>query len=172
MERMTPEALALYANIVFAGERELVKFNLVYEVHNGLLIAEVLEGDADAATSERHMLAAAFACAMVGGGPRMLAKVFEIAADPDATMMALAERIDALPIVISMEEKGELQIQQRPPVIAAAFVAAQDPDGKPSYLLYRHPEVDRDRAIIILKAVLRAAGNAALEADTRKFSGN
>ncbi len=172
MLKMTDEVLYRYLNAVVPDGPALMLVNLAYEVRNGLLISEVIEGDPDAPDSPDYDVAGVFGCVFLGGKSRFAAKVYELAADKDAVMDGLATKIDELPLEITVEEKGALTITKPIPSVAAAMVAAQRSDGTLAFILYRHPEVDRERATIILKAVLRMACEAATKAEQDEASGN
>lgn len=156
MKKMDGADVYQYAKALLPKGRDSHLLSLVYEIHGGELIVETLEGDVTAARSEEHVIAGAFACMIENGAPGFLFKRFEIAAGNDDLIVAMAERIEQLEIAITVEEKGELRVTQ-PPHIAAAFVAAQDRFGRLSYLLYRHPHIDRERAVLLIKATVRAA---------------
>jgi hypothetical protein len=167
MKKMRCEDLYGYLNMVIPDGRELILVNVRYEICNGLLVSEVLEGDADAADSPDYDIVGVFCCSYNSDRPRFLAKAYDEARDGELVMNCIAQRINDLPVDITVEEKGVLTITHRMPTIAAAMIAAQDTDGNLAYILYRHPEVDRQRAILILKAVLRSAIAAALKAEER-----
>lgn len=156
MKKMDGADVYHYAKTLLSKGRDSKLLSLVYEIHSGELIAEVLEGEPTAAASENHVLAGVYACMMEGRAPSFLFKRFEIAAGEDDLIMIMAEKIEGLEIKLTIEEKGELSVSH-PPHVAAAFVAAEDAFGRRSYLLYRHPDVDRDRAILLVKATARAA---------------
>ncbi len=145
-----------YAKTLMTKGRDSKLLSLVYEIHNGLLTAEVLEGDPTAAQSEDFVIAGVYACMLEDRKPCFLFKRFEIAAGENDLIVTMTEKIEQLEVKITIEEKDEL-IVSHPPHVAAAFVAAKDAFGRHTYLLYRHPDVDRDRAILLIKATARAA---------------
>ncbi|WKZ29052.1 MAG: hypothetical protein QY323_06025 [Patescibacteria group bacterium] len=156
MKKMDGADVYHYAKTLMPAGRDSKLLSLVYEIHSGDLVAEVLEGEPAAASSEDHVLAGVYACMMEGRAPSFLFKRFEVAAGEDDLIVTMAEKIESLEIKITVEEKGELSVSH-PPHVAAAFVAAQDRFGRYSYLLYRHSDVDRERAILLVKATARAA---------------
>ncbi|MFA5853552.1 MAG: hypothetical protein WC866_00540 [Patescibacteria group bacterium] len=172
MKAMTSEDLYEHLNTVIPDGRELVLVNVHYEVRNGLLNSEVIEGDPAAADSPNYDIVGVFGCVYNSDKPRFLAKAYDSARDSVFVMNSIAQKIDDLEVELTVEEKGALVIKRRTPTVAAAMIAAQDTDGNLAYILYRHPEVDRQRAILILKAVLRSASEAALQAEERESKEN
>jgi hypothetical protein len=172
MKKMPHEELYEYLNAVIPDGRELILVNVNYEVRSGLLVPEVIEGDPAAPDSPDYDIVGVFGCVYNSDKPRFLAKAYDSAKDAEAVMNGIARTIDELPVELTIEEKGALVIKRRTPTVAAAMIAAQAAEGNLAYILYRHPEVDRQRAILILKAVLRSASEAALQAEERQLRGN
>ncbi len=172
MKKMTDEVLYRYLNSVIPDGPALMFVNLAYEVRNGLLISEVIEGDPAAPDSPDYDIAGAFACVFLGGQSRFASRVYELAKDKEAVMEGIATKIDDLPLEITIEEKGALTIAEPFPSVAAAMIAAQHTNGTLAFILYRHPEVDRERATIILKALMRMAYEAAVRVEQEATSEN
>lgn len=171
MKKMDASEVFYFAKTLIPAGRDSKVLSLVYEIHNGELLAEVLEGDTAAAESEAHVVAGVFACMLDKRTAGHLVKIFQIANDPEGLMTDLARRIDDFEIAILTEEKGELSVSH-PPETAAALVATQDQEGRHSYLLYRHPQVDRDRAILLLKLTLRTVWEKAAVEEVEALSKN
>lgn len=172
MKAMTDRELYEYLNTVIPSGHGLVLANMSYEIRNGLLLSEVVEGGAFAAESPDYELAGLFGCAHSGEKIQLLAKFYGAKKDEGLIMSALAQKIDDFPIEITVEEKKTLSIMEKMPTVIAALAAAQDAAGNIALILYRHPEVDRQRAILILKLVLRSASEDAIAVLERKLREN
>ncbi len=153
MKKITSKALYTYANAILAKSEHLALLNCIYEIRNGSLVAEVIEGEPLAAEAADTKCLVAYGCGVLNEKAKIFATIFEDVEDAKSLLIEAGGQIENLPQPIDIEKKEELRIAGLPSTLAALAVC-EDASGRRSYVLFQHPLVDRDRAITILKTVL------------------
>lgn len=133
------------ANMFFPDDGTLALYNLVIEVMNGDLPYEVIDGSPDVVEAPDTDLAIALGMATVGEHPCMIKWVFDH--DHDDKQGVMLRLVRALAVT---EQPKALLDLQRPPFTLAALVACEGSDGRFTYALFRHPELDETQARLIL----------------------
>ena len=150
-----PDAFDLYryANIQFPDDGNLALFNVVYEVMNGEMPYELIDGPAEVVEAPDTDLAAVIGLATVGPQPCRLDWVFdEDHVDQRQALMGLVPKLERV-----LQPKMLLDLP-RPPNTMAVLAACEGADGRFAYALFRNPGLDEAQARLIIGNLFPPAG--------------
>lgn len=154
---LTPEGLYRLANNTFPDDDDLMEFNALYEIRNGLLLPEgpmpPMEGMELASVAVFAQFSAEEPLWMMvsvrsEGDPPLMP-------DEDRRLMeGMRDHILTLPEETSEELETLPKITDRFPTTMAALVAWNAGDGTMCYSVHRHPQIPGPRACSLLKEVV------------------
>lgn len=169
MPKLDAESLYRLANAVLPDDGALAVFNLMAEMHNGMLACD----DAEAlrkTEAEDAVIAGYYAYIDLGGGNTYHScRTFESGLDQKAVLEGLEDAVRAMPD--EPEERRTVMVPlSRYPSGMAAIAAWYGADGAVWHVVYRHPDLPADRVATILKSTvaLMEAERAKRASDTDK----
>lgn len=145
MKRLDADDVYRVANLIVPDGGPLAIFNLIFEVTNGALPYELIDGPADVVEAEDTDIAAAIGLASIGESPVFVDQSFD---DDNEDQVDV---LKALAGAIKPATAPGLTLNlPRPPFTIAVLIACEGADGRFAYALFRHPGISeaQSRAIV------------------------
>lgn len=156
---------------LLALELDIDVVEVIQEVYGGRLVVESLEKDVPFSGATAGLTIAAFcACIHVGEAFKFIAKLTPMSKDQNALFLLLG-KIDEVELPFDCVERKEVRTV-RPPSVIAAVVAMTSSEGTSAYLLFRHPDIDRQQAVLLAKVVALEANEHARRLDEEILAKN
>ena len=144
------------ANAIFGISPQTGLLNLLFEIIDGELVAETVEGDAGVDFSDDERIRLVLGVVVFGNVSAKLLQALGEIEDPDAAKERFSELVEGMSGEAFVEEEIGRAVNAHPELlVAAAFTFEQAQDGKTAYRLYRNPDVGRGQAIGYLQHVHR-----------------
>lgn len=144
------------ANTIFGISPQTGLLNLLFEILDGELVAETVEGDAGVDFSDDERIRLVLGVVVFGDVSAKLLQAMGEVEDPDAAKARFSELVDELAGGAFVEEEISRTVNGHPELlVAAAFTFEQGQDGRTAYRLYRNPALERGQAIGYLQHVHR-----------------
>ena len=136
------------ANVIHGVSPQNGLLNLVFEIHDGGLVVETLEGDAGVDLADINRLRLLMGCVVFNDQSARLAQAFHAGEDKTAALERLHEIVDAMSGAHVEEHLLAAAVNAHPELrTLVALTYERGQDGAEAYRLYRNPHVDRDAAI-------------------------